>query len=91
MRRITIRITGLSGNLGEDDGTEEPYWRPLIMWVETFWSIDLSDIALKGCMDNFAQYTRRSCLLPVHLRERSITQHTNSKQQSLCHKRYCSS
>ena len=33
MRRITIRITGLSGNLGEDDGNEEPYWRPLIMWM----------------------------------------------------------
>ena len=60
------------------------------MWVETFWSTDLSGIALKGCMDNFTQYTRRSlvstyCFFPVHLRERSITQHTNSKQQSLCH------
>ena len=85
MRRITIRITalsevwveitGLSGNLGEDD---------------------LSGIALKGCIDNFTQYIRRSfvstyCFFPVHLRERSITQHTNSKQQSLCHERYCSS
>ena len=60
------------------------------MWVETFWSTDLSGIALKGCMDNFTQYTRQSpvstyCFFPVHLRERSITQHTNSKQQSLCH------
>ena len=60
------------------------------MWVETFWSTDLSGIALKGCMDNSTQYTRRSlvstyCFFPVNLRERSITQHTNSKQQSLCH------
>ena len=60
------------------------------MWVETFWSTDLSGMALEGCMDNFTQYTRRSpvstyCFFPVHLRERSITQHTNSKQQSLCH------
>ena len=37
----------MSGNLGEDAGTGQAYWRPLIMWVETFWSIDLSGIALK--------------------------------------------
>ena len=66
------------------------------MWVEKFWSTDLSGIALKECMDNFTQYTRRSlvstyCFFPVHLRERSVTQRTNSKQQSLCHERYRSS
>ena len=98
-------MTGISGNLaGRDYRIERRFgwrWRDWIslletLWVEKFWSTDLSGIALKGCMDNFTQYTRRNlvstyCFFPVHLRERSITQHTNSKQQSLCHERYRSS
>ena len=66
------------------DLIEEPYWGPLRMWVNTFWSIDRLEIIYKPRFDLlFFRFIR--------MRETSITQHTNSKQQSLCHERYCSS
>ena len=31
--KITLRITGLSENLGRDNGTESPYWVPQICYI----------------------------------------------------------
>ena len=40
-------------NNHRDDLIEEPYWGPLRMWVKTFWSTDLSDIALEAVNGQF--------------------------------------
>ena len=61
-------------NNHQADLIEEPYWGPLRMWVKTFWSIDLSDIALEAWMDNLhnIQASFRLVVFPVHLNARNV-------------------